>query len=111
MKEYYDKRAPEYDEWWLGHGNFADRDRPGWEDELAVVAGLISQLPPKRTLDVACGTGFITQHLRRDVVGLDQSARMLDEARQKLPHATFVQGDALALPFPNDSFGRLFTTY
>jgi demethylmenaquinone methyltransferase/2-methoxy-6-polyprenyl-1,4-benzoquinol methylase len=111
VKEYYDRRAPEYDDWWLGRGLFWDRERPGWEDELREVAQLLSGLPAMRTLDVACGTGFITQHLRGDIVGLDQSARMLDEARDRLPHATFMQGDALALPFPNDSFGRLFTSY
>ena len=30
MREYYDRRAPEYDDWYLGPGLFADRDRPGW---------------------------------------------------------------------------------
>lgn len=111
MKEYYDTRAPEYDDWWLGHGRFRDRDRPGWEDELRDVAAVIERLQPTRTLDVACGTGFITQHLKGDVVGLDQSARMLAEASRRLPHVTFVQGDALELPFPNGAFGRLFTSY
>ena len=111
MREYYDRRAPEYDDWWLGHGLFAGRDRPGWEVELTELAQLISALPPGRTLDVACGTGFLTQHLRGDVVGLDQSSRMLDEARRRLPHATLVEGDALSLPFPNGAFDRVFTTY
>jgi ubiquinone/menaquinone biosynthesis C-methylase UbiE len=62
-----------------------------------------------RTLDVACGTGFLTRHLHGDVVALDQSARMLEETRRQAPRATVVQGDALALPFPNASFGRVFT--
>ncbi|HEX3806745.1 MAG TPA: methyltransferase domain-containing protein, partial [Gaiellaceae bacterium] len=90
MKEYYDTRAPEYDDWWLGRGLWAGRERPGWEDELAEIATLLGGLPPTRTLDVACGTAFITQHLRGDVVGLDQSPRMLEEAQQRLPRATFV---------------------
>ncbi|MFL5954939.1 MAG: class I SAM-dependent methyltransferase [Gaiellaceae bacterium] len=111
MKEYYDTRAPEYDDWWLGRGLYSDRERPGWGDELAELASLISSLPPTRTLDVACGTGFLTQHLGGDVIGLDQSARMLDVARARMPKATFVRGDALELPFPNDAFGRIFTTY
>jgi ubiquinone/menaquinone biosynthesis C-methylase UbiE len=109
VKEYYDTRAPEYDDWYLGQGLFADRDRPGWETELAEVTATISSLPPGRTLDVACGTGFLTRHLRGDIVGLDQSTRMLDEASRRAPHATFVQGDGLALPFPNASFSRIFT--
>jgi demethylmenaquinone methyltransferase/2-methoxy-6-polyprenyl-1,4-benzoquinol methylase len=109
VKEYYDTRAPEYDEWYLGHGRFADRDRPGWDEELAALAATIEALPPKRTLDVACGTGFLTQHLRGDVTGLDQSAQMLAIAAERAPAATFVQGDALELPFEEGSFERVFT--
>lgn len=111
MKEYYDRRAPEYDDWWLGRGPFAERERPGWDADLDELAALIRALPPRRTLDVACGTGFLTRHLRSDVVALDQSPTMLDEARKRLPRATLVLGDALALPFPNDAFERLFTTF
>jgi ubiquinone/menaquinone biosynthesis C-methylase UbiE len=111
VKKYYDTRAPEYDDWWLGRGRFAGRERPGWEDELAELAQLITSLPPTRTLDAACGTGFLTQHLHGDVVGLDQSPRMLEIAARRIPHATFVLGDALELPFPNNTFGRVFTTY
>jgi ubiquinone/menaquinone biosynthesis C-methylase UbiE len=109
MKEYYDARAPEYDDWYRGRGGFAERDRPGWDDELAQLTQTIDGLPPVRTLDVACGTGFLTRHLRGDVVALDQSMRMLDEARRQATHATFVQGDGLVLPFPNDTFDRVFT--
>jgi demethylmenaquinone methyltransferase/2-methoxy-6-polyprenyl-1,4-benzoquinol methylase len=109
VEDYYDTRAPEYDDWYLGHGAFAERDRPGWEAELAQLAATIQALPPGRTLDVACGTGFLTRHLRGEVVGLDQSGRMLTEARRAAPGATYVQGDGLALPFANDSFTRVFT--
>ena len=35
MKEYYDTRAPEYDEWYLGLGRFAARERPGWHEAVA----------------------------------------------------------------------------
>ena len=109
MKEYYDTRAPEYDEWYLGQGRFAVRDRPGWDEELAALAATIEALPPKCTLDVACGTGFLTQHLRGDVTGLDQSAQMLAIAAERAPDASFVQGDALELPFEDDAFERVFT--
>ena len=111
MKTYYDRRADEYDDWWLGRGLYADRDRPGWDEEVAVLAELIAALPPKRTLDVACGTGFLTRYLRGDVVGLDQSERMLGVAREQVPAARFVEGDALALPFDDGEFERIFTSY
>jgi ubiquinone/menaquinone biosynthesis C-methylase UbiE len=111
VKAYYDARAPEYDDWWLGEGLFANRERPGWNEELDELGALLSRLPPVRTLDVACGTGFLTRHLRGDVVGLDQSERMLAQARKQVPAATFVRGDALALPFPDGAFERLFASY
>lgn len=109
MKTYYDTRAPEYDEWYLGLGRFADRDRPGWEEECSALTRAIADLAPTRTLDVACGTGFLTRHLRGEVIGLDQSAQMLAIARERVPDAALVQGDALALPFDDLSFDRLFT--
>jgi ubiquinone/menaquinone biosynthesis C-methylase UbiE len=111
MKAYYHARAHEYDDWWLGRGLYAGRVKPEWNEELDELRALIAGLPPARTLDVACGTGFLTQHLRGDIVGLDQSETMLEIAREKAPNATFVHGDALALPFPDTSFDRVFTTY
>jgi ubiquinone/menaquinone biosynthesis C-methylase UbiE len=111
VKTYYNARAHEYDDWWLGRGLYADRDRPGWDEELEDLRALIAGLPPLRTLDVACGTAFLTRHLRGEIVGLDQSEAMLEVARSQAPDASFVQGDALELPFPNGSFERVFTTY
>jgi demethylmenaquinone methyltransferase/2-methoxy-6-polyprenyl-1,4-benzoquinol methylase len=111
VKAYYDRRAPEYDDWWLGQGLHADRERPGWEDELRLLEGVIRGLRPARTLDVACGTGFLTRHLRGNVVGLDASERMLELARAQAPAARFEQGDALALPFEAGEFDRVFTSY
>jgi ubiquinone/menaquinone biosynthesis C-methylase UbiE len=109
MKQYYDLRAPGYDDWYLGRGAYAARDAAAWQADLDGLVATIEALPPVRTLDVACGTGFLTRHLHGDVVGLDQSAAMLERAQRRVPRATFVQGDALALPFPNDAFGRIFT--
>jgi SAM-dependent methyltransferase len=111
VKAYYDRRAPEYDDWWLGRGMYADRERPGWDDELRLLEGVIRDLPPARTLDVACGTGFLTRHLRGDVVGLDASERMLEIARGQAPQARFEQGDALSLPFDDQAFDRVFASY
>ena len=109
MKAYYERRAPEYDDWYLGTGRFAARDRPGWNEELDTVRTALEALPPSRTLDVACGTGFLTRHLPGEIVGLDQSHAMLDEARAQAPNATYAVGDALALPFSDNEFDRIFT--
>ena len=109
MKEYYDRRAPEYDDWYLGTGLYVDRERPNWDEELHTLERLMSWLLPSRTLDVACGTGFLTRHVRGEVVGLDQSESMLNIARDRVPEGSFVQGDAFSLPFPASSFDRVLT--
>ena len=109
MRAYYEQRAPEYDDWWNGAGRFVGRERPGWHEDVAALGAALAALPPARTLDVACGTGFLTRHLPGEITGLDQSESMLDEARRQAPRATFVQGDALELPFENGAFGRVFT--
>jgi ubiquinone/menaquinone biosynthesis C-methylase UbiE len=109
VKAYYDRRAPEYDEWYRGLGRFDGLDRPNWDDEVRELEVVVSSLEPARTLDVACGTGFLTRHLRGDVVGLDQSAAMLEVARARVPQAGFVQGDAFELPFDDAAFDRVFT--
>ncbi len=111
MKDYYDTRAPEYDEWYLGTGVFAGRDRPDWDAAVVRLERDLAALPPRRTLDVACGTGYLTRHLRGDVTGLDQSARMLAIAAERLPHAQLSQGDALSLPFADGAFERVLTAH
>jgi ubiquinone/menaquinone biosynthesis C-methylase UbiE len=109
VERYYDRRAPEYDNWYFGTGLYANRERPGWDEELHALEGTIADLRPARTLDVACGTGFLTRHLGGEVTGLDQSERMLEIARERVPEGSFVRGDAFALPFPEGSFERVFT--
>ena len=111
MKAYYDARAAEYDDVWLGRGRFAHRHSSDWFEEVTLLLGTVASLPPARTLDVACGTGFLTRHLHGDIVGVDQSASMLELARERVPGAVFEQADALALPYDDGEFDRLFTSF
>jgi demethylmenaquinone methyltransferase/2-methoxy-6-polyprenyl-1,4-benzoquinol methylase len=106
---YYDQRAGEYDDWYSGCGLFAGRDRPGWAAEVAQLVEFVRALPPARTLDVACGTGFLTRHLRGLAIGLDQSPAMAALAQSRLPDGLALVGDALHLPFPDGAFDRVFT--
>jgi 2-polyprenyl-6-hydroxyphenyl methylase / 3-demethylubiquinone-9 3-methyltransferase len=62
-----------------------------------------------QVLDVGCGAGFLSNHLAREgfvVTGLDASRASLDvAARHDIARCVnYVHGDALALPFPAESF-------
>jgi len=131
MRAYYHRRAAEYDDWWLGKGLFARRERPGWDAEVADLIELIRGLPSagperprdvrrqansqspagRRVLDIACGTGFLTQHLQGDVVAIDQSAAMVALASARMPHARVLRADAVPLPFADGEFDRVLTAH
>ena len=53
--------------------------------ERELVQDALAALPPARTLDVACGTGWMTQHLPGEIVGIDASESMLEIARERVP--------------------------
>lgn len=108
---YYDQRAGEYDEWYLGAGQFAERDRPGWTAEVNRVLDLMANLTPAHTIDIACGTGFLTRHLHGTVVGVDRSPAMAALTQSRLPDGVAVVADALALPFADNAFDRVFTAH
>jgi demethylmenaquinone methyltransferase/2-methoxy-6-polyprenyl-1,4-benzoquinol methylase len=80
--------------------------------------------PSTRALDVCCGTGDISFLLAEAgaerVTGLDFSANMLEQARKRqashrdataASRIEFVQGDALALPFDDDSFDVITVSF
>ena len=106
---YYEQRAAEYDDWYESTGAFAARPRPGWAEEVERLCELLASLPPARTLDVACGTGFLTRHLQGLVVALDQSPSMVAITQQRLRSGVAILGDALRLPFADHAFQRVFT--
>jgi ubiquinone/menaquinone biosynthesis C-methylase UbiE len=105
QKRYYHLRAGEYDatawEEALAHGRAAA--------EIEALVAALAALPPAPTLDVACGTGFLTAHLPGELTLLDASADMLAIAAERVPGAELVHADALPLPFADGSFERVFS--
>jgi demethylmenaquinone methyltransferase/2-methoxy-6-polyprenyl-1,4-benzoquinol methylase len=82
--------------------------------------------PGARVLDLGCGTGLDLPLLARavgslgKVVGLDLSRKMLHRARQRIDRNTnrekcsnvsLVLGNALDLPFEDNSFDAIFSDY
>lgn len=63
--------------------------------------------PGLHVLDLCCGHGNVSTGLvgaGASVTGLDFSPAMLDLARRAVPGASFVEGDAMDLPFENAVF-------
>lgn len=79
-----------------------------------ILLPLLDLKPGNRVLDVGAGTGALTLLLARHLpkvqfVGVDLTAAMVTDAQvqaQKLgiPNVEFVEGDALSLPFEDESF-------
>jgi SAM-dependent methyltransferase len=82
-----------------------------------LLSRLIYHLGPRsgaRYLDVGCGTGNYTIALKGAGVamcGVDISATMLCQARDKSGDTTWLNGDVLALPFRDESFAGATMTF
>ncbi|MEX2194672.1 MAG: methyltransferase domain-containing protein [Thermoleophilaceae bacterium] len=100
-----------YERWW----------RPGWgllltgltrSAEHRLARELLGLEPGVTVLDVACGPGNFTRDFARAVapdglaVGIDASTTMLERAVRDTPggEAAYVRGDAVLLPFRNETF-------
>ena len=82
-----------------------------WDLEQRALREWTLSVRGRSVLDLACGTGRITQVLARTlpdakVVGVDVAESMLRVARHRVPDAEFVQGDVRGLHglFPNSPF-------
>lgn len=98
---YYELRAPEYDEtaWAHPDGDSTVRD---------AVRRVLASLAPADTVDIGCGTGYVSRWLPGRVTLLDPSRAMLAIAAGRMPQSALVQARAPGLPFSNGTFGRAF---
>lgn len=81
--------------------------RSGYSHELYDTIAEFGLRRGATILDVGCGTGIACEPFAMNgfpVTGVDSSEAMLAAASQRLPSATFVKGEAEALPFPNERF-------
>jgi hypothetical protein len=68
IADYYEQRAQECDELYLGQGRFSSRDGPGWEDEVSGLVGLVQRLQR------CAGRGAAGASSRRRVAAADLQA-------------------------------------
>jgi len=111
VRHMFGRIAPRYD--LLNHLLSLDIDKV-WRRRVAKRFGTTLRDPDARVLDLCCGTGDLTLAFRKEapqgaeIVGSDFVAEMLDRARTKAAataaRVTFVEADALALPFDDGHF-------
>lgn len=102
---------PEYYDTHLGAAQF--------EPFAVELARRLPARPGGDVLEVACGTGLVTRHLRERLdtsirlVATDFSKPMLDYARGKLGEAKIEwrEADAASLPFGDDEFGAVVCAF
>lgn len=84
------------------------------------LAARLPEAPPGKVLEVACGTGVVTRHLRAQLdpaiglVATDLSKPMLDYARGKLkdlPGIEWREADMCRLPFAEGAFGAVVCAF
>lgn len=75
-----------------------------------LAARLEASTHPARILELGCGTGYLTRVLaarfpRADILAVDFAARMVDQARQRVPaRVDLAVADAETAELPNDGF-------
>lgn len=101
--------------WMAGDfGQIARYSTPAAEDLI----GRLPLPPGARVLDVACGTGNLAIPAARKgahVSGVDIAPNLLEQAQQRAAaeglNATFEQGDAEQLPYPDGHFDVVMTMF
>ena len=81
---------------------------------MNVLSACVGKQPVTRILDLGCGTGRFTEalaaHFDAEVVGVDPSTKMLDQARKKLsdPRVQYQAGSGEAIPLADESVDLVF---
>ncbi|HWH59200.1 MAG TPA: bifunctional demethylmenaquinone methyltransferase/2-methoxy-6-polyprenyl-1,4-benzoquinol methylase UbiE [Terriglobales bacterium] len=116
VRDMFTSIAPRYD--LLNHLLSANVDKLWWRRTARTFRHILSR-EGARALDLCCGTGDMAFALRKQgraatITGADFSHAMLVRARGKTTSAsaiTWIESDALRLPFPDNSFDLVTSAF
>jgi ubiquinone/menaquinone biosynthesis C-methylase UbiE len=104
----YDRVAKQYAEQYLHEFDHKPLDRELLDRFASRVKG------KGRACDLGCGPGQVARYLHEhglDVMGIDLSPGMVEQARQAHPGIEFQQGDMAALPLADESLAGIAAFY
>lgn len=117
--QYYDERAPEYDEVYLGRG-------PGipepisYRKDVKAISEICADFGHGHLVDIGCGTGFwLPYYINncKDVTLIDQSRKMLVECQKRVKqlgnptNIRFMKGDFFRLRFFMETFDAALVAF
>ena len=115
VQQMFDEISPRYD--LLNHVLSMNVDRLWWWRTARSFRSAL-QKRGARALDLCCGTGDMARALRKQapkgtIVGVDFSRGMLKRGQAKFHehHIAAVEGDALRLPFPDQTFDVVVSAF
>ncbi len=113
MISYYDARAPEYDEIYMGKRPASIPDPALYKNEAQVTGRIVSIFGAGHLIDIACGTGYWLPYYAgncSEITLIDQSEKMLFECRRRVDElgirekCNFVQSDFFETSFKDNVF-------
>lgn len=117
VRELFGSIAPTYDR--ANHLLSFGLDRRWWRKTANTFSDILAH-PEARVLDICCGTGDLTATLlakrpanSEPITGLDFSREMLSLAERKYAGANirWTEGDAMTLPFPDNSLDLVTSAF
>jgi ubiquinone/menaquinone biosynthesis C-methylase UbiE len=112
MISYYNERAEEYDDLYIGEGHFT-LDPDIYLKDVTKVSEMASGFGNGHLIDIACGSGFWMLSYARNcsrITLLDQSEKMLKECKKRVEKlrlinlVNFIQGDFLEVMLEDSTF-------
>ena len=79
-----------------------------WQDLAPFIDYTVSK---DKVLDLGCGNGrlfFALKDKGIEYIGVDNSEKLVEEARKKSPETDFRVVDILKLPFPDNYFNKVY---